>query len=295
MHIINNKIITNDIFPLNLQENLKEYMLYKIENHNDLCNNESAIKDISKNDVILNKIPNKYIDYNKYKSKVIGENINSKTDNMYDTFFWCFLKIKYDLNDDMLNYINHFQIEKENKTLILNQLKSNNILLLNLFKLYKIKKNNIESDILNSKNISYNTFVGICLLNKINCVIIINDTIYTIINNNNEDIKNINVSNNLYLLKLNYSNYSIQYNKKIEITKRYNINIELLNEKIDLNYIDNKFYYVKNLDKPITSSASYKVNELIGIANKLNIEVNKENNKKKNKIELYDEIKEKIY
>ena len=301
MRIVNNKIIINDNFPVNLQENLNKYMLYKIEdddNNDNRENKENISKDIKENitkdNIKENKLPNKFINYNKINSKVIGEAVNNKTNCMSDIFFWCFLKIKFEFNDSMLNYVNHFQLEQENKRVIINQLNTNNTLLLNLFKLYKIKKKNIESDIINNKTISYNTFVGICLLNKINCVIIINDNIYTIINSIHENLKNIKEDDNLYLLKLNYDNYSIQSNTKIDPTKKYNINIEILNEKIDLNKIDNKLYYVKNLDKPINSSASYKVNEIIDIANKLNINTNKENDKKKNKTELYNEIKEKI-
>ena len=55
-----------------------------------------------------------------------------------------------------------------------------------------------------------------------------------------------------------------------------------------INSLDD-YYYVKNIMKPLKSVSSYKIDELIDIAVKLNIDLN-ENNKRKIKQKLYNEI-----
>ena len=47
MRIVNNKIIINDNFPVNLQENLNKYMLYKIEDDDNNDNRENKENSVS--------------------------------------------------------------------------------------------------------------------------------------------------------------------------------------------------------------------------------------------------------
>ena len=58
-----------------------------------------------------------------------------------------------------------------------------------------------------------------------------------------------------------------------------------------LENIRNTLYKLDVIDKPINSLASYKVQDLINIANKLEIEIiNKENGKKITKPSIYELI-----
>jgi phosphate uptake regulator len=49
-------------------------------------------------------------------------------------------------------------------------------------------------------------------------------------------------------------------------------------------------YYIENLEKPLKSESSYKLQDLINISNKLKIDIIDTNNKKKPKKSLYSEI-----
>jgi hypothetical protein len=49
-------------------------------------------------------------------------------------------------------------------------------------------------------------------------------------------------------------------------------------------------YYIENLEKPLKSESSYKLQDLINISNKLKIDIIDTNNKKKTKKSLYSEI-----
>ena len=75
-----------------------------------------------------------------------------------------------------------------------------------------------------------------------------------------------------------------------------NTNFEIIMDidKPELQIALTKYYYVKNLEKPIKSLSSYKLNEIIEIATKLQIPINNDNGKKKTKIELYSDSLKKL-
>ena len=97
-----------------------------------------------------------------------------------------------------------------------------------------------------------------------------------------EKIKNLD---NYNVIKLIYKNSS-----------SINNNFELVNniDKTEVINALNNFYYVKNLDKPLKSLSSYKLDEIIEIANKLCIDINNEFGKKKTKNQLYSDCVKKI-
>jgi hypothetical protein len=49
-------------------------------------------------------------------------------------------------------------------------------------------------------------------------------------------------------------------------------------------------YYIENLEKPLKSESSYKLQDLVDISNKLKVNLFDNNNKKKTKKQLYSEI-----
>ena len=79
--------------------------------------------------------------------------------------------------------------------------------------------------------------------------------------------------------------------RETEIKSKYNkYGFEIM-DAVMLENIRNTLYKLDVIDKPINSLASYKVQDLINIANKLEIEIiNKENGKKITKPSIYELI-----
>jgi len=228
--------------------------------------NDKEVNKLEKNFIKQNKINknNKNNDYKNINKIKIKPTIFSC--HLNDKLFWCFYVIKMGL-DDYENLNNQYFIkEKEMKFKFIENLRSNKPLL----KANKIKPlYELEDDLANKDKISLKTFIAICLINNVNIVIIddkkmyenlvnINDQIYII--NKTEDLKFIN-----YTLDLEFD----KYNEKLEI------------------YRKNKFL-LPNIDYKLKALTAYKLDDLIEIAQKLDINLKNDNNKKKTKKEIYD-------
>ncbi len=75
-----------------------------------------------------------------------------------------------------------------------------------------------------------------------------------------------------------------------------NFDIELINSIADeeLQKILNSYYNIENIDKPLKAFSNYKLDDLVSIAEKLNINIYDEHSKKKKKQELYENILQKL-
>ena len=259
--------------------------IYKLENYmlNTINNNSNELKNniennISKNEKIIIPRNNIYVNYNKLKSKYY-EKSNNKL-NLEDKFFWCFYKFYNNISNDDLNYINTFKTEKEFKLSVIEKLNSNKELL----KKHKIQKNSVISEMTNDKKISLISLKTLCILYNINLIVLKDNNTYTRFTNYNLESSLDNLDN-YFVIKLIYKNSS-----------SINNNFELIND-IDKNEVINalnNFFYVKNLEKPLNSFSSYKLDDIIEIAKKLSININNDNGKKKTKLELYSECAKKI-
>tara|TARA_Y100001970_G_scaffold293083_1_gene437637 strand:+ start:5957 stop:6802 length:846 start_codon:yes stop_codon:yes gene_type:complete len=276
-----------NINNINSISNLENYMLNSVKNDNVELKNVSekniSEKNISENNIFKKEkiiIPrnNIYVNYNKLKSKY---NENSyKKNNFEDKLFWCFYKLYNNISDKELEYINIFSTEKNFKLASIEKLKLNKELL----KKHKIQKNFVETELTNDKYISLYSLKTLCILYNINLIIIKDNNTYTRFSNNTLD-NTIDNLDNFNFIKLNYKNSS-----------SINNNFELVNN-IDRNEIINalkNYYYVKNLDKPLKSLSSYKLNEIIEISEKLSINLYNDSAKKKTKLELYSDCMKKL-
>ena len=117
-----------------------------------------------------------------------------------------------------------------------------------------------------------------CIIFNIDILLIKDNKIYTYISNKSNDKFKNNITFNVLLLE--YYNLS-------NMSKSYKITFKF--EKKNLNEIIEKLLYVKNINKPLKSLSSYKLEDLINICEKININVY-DNNKKKTKQILYNEI-----
>ena len=263
----------------NTIDNLQMYMLTSIENNSTTKLTECENNKLTNNEKQYVPRNNIYVNYNKMKSKYNEKPINNKV-QLNDKLFWCFYKLYNKIEDEDLQYINLFTTEKNFKISVIDKINDNKALL----KKHKIGKNSVESEITNNKQISLNSFKTLCILYDLNVIILKDNDRYTRFCNNDLKLEScINNLDDFYVIKLVSKNL---------LNSNYDI---LVN--IDKNEIKNaltNYFYVKDLDKPLKCITSYKLDELIAIANKLNKIINKENNKKKIKIELYSECLKKI-
>ena len=217
-----------------------------------------------KNNNIKNNNINKYLEKEKEKEKAKEkEKNNFFKPTEKDKLFWCFFIIVSDFNHYLLNKNNLFKIEKNFKIDIISRIRK----IKTELKKNKIKINEIENDLLSDKNVSLTIIYVFSIIYK-KSLIIVNNNIYYYFNNNSDNIYIIYNINNDYVLDLEKNNQDDINNIK--------------NTKLLLDY-----------NKPIKSFSFYKLNDLQEIAEKLKINIIN-NNKKKTKKVLYEEILNKI-
>jgi len=257
---------------------LEIYMLNSIKNKVESEITSDKIKKIKDEKPIIPR-SNIIVNYNKLKSKYYEKPIK-KNLILHDKLFWCFYKLYNNVKDSDLEYLNTFTIEKEFKLSVIDKIKKNK----DLLKKHKIQKNTVESEITNDKQISLNSFKTLCILYNLNIIVIKDNNTYSRFTNNGLEscIDNLD---NYQAIKLVYKNSS-SINTNFEIVMNIN--------KLELENALTKYFYVKNLDKPLKSFSSYKLDEIIEVAKKLEIKIYNENGKKKTKMELYSDSFKKI-
>lgn len=180
-----------------------------------------------------------------------------------DTLFWCFYIMKNGEHEYDMIYNRNVVTEKKIKIEYVEKMRTDKPLL----KQYKFASlSNIESNLVNDHKININTFLSLCVLEKLNVIYIKRNT-YFELKMNDTDVVYI-----VYNLENHRNGYEVNINNKAET---------LCESRFKLD----------NIDKPIKSISAYKVDELVNICKKLQIEVvDKETNKSRNKKELYELI-----
>lgn len=286
---------------LDLNE-LKHYMLYDLKttnntsknltfiniansNETNISNETNVTNNIKKQNIVVNVgVPRNrvQINYSKKYSKYHEPFKINNHKNFADKLFWIFYKIINNLNDSDLEHINSFKIMKEFKINSVEKLKNQK----NILKDYKIQKSAVEDDLTNNEKISFKTFHALCVLYLVNVILIRDNNTYCVLCTNNDE-KVINLQN-YKLLKITNVKMSSQFN---------NFDIELVNNSTteeELQKILKSYYAIENLEKPLKAFSSYKLDDLVSLAEKLNINVYDEHIKKKKKQELYENILQKL-
>lgn len=271
-----------NINTTNITENLELYMLNSIKNSSSSSSTiiENGIKENKlKGEKFLIPRSNIYVNYNKFKSKYYEKPIK-KNLVLTDKLFWCFYKLYNNINDNDLEYINLFSTEKEFKLAVIQKINENK----DLLKKHKIQKNSVETEFTNNKVISLTAFKTLCILYNLNVIVLKDNNTYARFTNNNLEscIDNLD---SYYAIKLIYKDSSI-INTNFQIITNIN--------KCEIQDALNKYYYVKNLEKPLKSFSSYKLDEIIEIGKKLEIPIFHDNNKKKTKMEIYSDSLKKL-
>jgi len=143
-----------------------------------------------------------------------------------------------------------------------------------LLKKYKLKKTEIESELLNDEKLTLKGFLAICIYNNINFILINNRKYYelTVTDEISDDIDECNI------IKFENKNYSVDITEDKELIKNKIVTYR------------NNYYKIDNLTKPIRAFSSYSLTDLHEICNNLQIKVTNETGKKLQKKELYTEI-----
>ena len=295
---------------------LKQYMLYDlkssnnsgtnsnnltfinniIESTNSLESNNSNINsninsnsnkpnNFKKQNIVVNVgVPRSrvQINYTKKYSKYNEPFKINNHKNFADKLFWIFYKIINNFSDVDLEHINSFKIMKEFKINSVEKLKSQK----NILKDFKIQKGLVEDDLTNNEKISFKTFHALCVLYLVNIVLIRDNNTYCVLCTNSDE-KVINLQN-YKVIKISNVKLSAQFN---------NFDIELVSNSFtetELQNILKSYYVIENIEKPLKAFSNYKLDDLINIAEKLNINIYDEHTKKKKKQELYENILQKL-
>lgn len=262
----------------NILNELKDYML----------DNKNILRFIKCN--IDDKNINSSFEKNKKKDrKVMNENNNNNNKltinreknykpTQKDSLFWCFYILKYGISKYEMEIGNqHFVVEKQEKFKYIEMIRKSK----DILKMYKIKPFTfLEDDLANSEKISIKTFFALCIIEKINIILVDKRKIYEALLT---DEGKINI---VHRNSINHEHY---------------IDLDLNNEKIQL-YRDT-FYKMSSFDEKIKSITSYNIDELLVLCEKLNIilqpktnanatnAINTTNtNKKLNKKDIYEQL-----
>lgn len=267
-----------------LESNVSLGSNVSLESNNSNCNFNKP-NNLKKQNIIVNVgVPRSrvQINYTKKYSKYNEPFKINNHKNFADKLFWIFYKIVNNLNDTDLEHINSFKIMKEFKINSVEKLKNQK----NILKDFKIQKGLVEDDLTNNEKISFKTFHALCVLYLVNVLLIRDNNTYCVLCTNNDE-KVINLQN-YKLIKISNVKLSAGFN---------NFDIELVNNSFteqELQNILKSYYVIENIEKPLKAFSNYKLDDLVNIAEKLNINIYDEHTKKKKKQELYENILQKL-
>ena len=203
---------------------------------------------IGQNTKRLNR--DKFVSSNAEKEKEMQ--IEKVKDDIYkpfqtDSLFWCFYILKYGLSKYEMEVGNqHFPIEKAEKFKYIELFRTKK----DILKINKIKPlADLENDLANNPRISIKTFFALCIVEKINILLVDKRKIYESITNDETKINVIHRN-------------SVSYEHSIE----YNVPDDKL-----ANYRDT-YYKVQGFDSGLKSMTSYKVDELLELCKKFDID-----------------------
>jgi hypothetical protein len=183
-----------------------------------------------------------------------------------DSLFWILFVMQYGVHEYNSTIHRNVILEKKCKFEFIEKIRQNKSI---------VKTNgystltHLENVLAYEPKIDIPTFFTMCAIENKNAVYIKNRTFFELKSNNTSEVHLIHMlENKKFAYELtNYSNVDI---KKATL------------------------YQLEAIDKPIRNIAYYKLQDLVDICIKLEINTNKENNKTKTKNELYESIIQKI-
>ena len=177
-----------------------------------------------------------------------------------DKLFWCFYIILHGM--DSYNYIGNkvFSIEKEEKIKYVEKFRQCK----DKFKVNKIVLQTVEDELANNPWITTKTLHALCVYHNIS-IMLVWDRKY----------HNFFYGDKVSIIYKNKDRYCLDMSE---------------NTTANISKYTSEYLYIENLDKPIKCMSYYKVDQLIELAKKLNINELDTSGKKKTKKHLYEEI-----
>ena len=179
-----------------------------------------------------------------------------------DSLFWCFYIMKNgDANYEMLEHKNIITDKKLKIDYVEKIRKEKQVV-----KSYKFATlTHIENNLSNDNTIDTKTFLTLCAIENINVLFVKNKTFFELLMNDTPEVHIVYWTGN--------GKFGYEINNNV------------------FNSIKSTHYKLDNIEKPIKTISAYKLQELVDICQKLDIEfINKDTNKAKNKKELYEAI-----
>ena len=241
--------IKNNITTVDIKNDIKNDITTDIKNNITTDIKNDITTDI-KNDI---KIKNckKTEKPNRYKPK------------QKDSLFWCFYILKNGYSNYEMEINNqYFVVEKNEKFKYISLIRQNK----DILKIHKIKPlTELEDDLANKTNISIKTFFALCILENINILLVDKRKIHELLCVNIDNEHPINI-----IHKNGNQDFSIELDTTNEMIQNYR----------------ETYYKVNNFETELKSIGSYKLDELIELCNKLNINIEEYRNKNKDKKKL---------
>ena len=181
-----------------------------------------------------------------------------------DALFWIFYIVQHGLSHYEFIKNDAFKVEKEWKIKEIEHVRKQK----GLLKANKIKKTEVENQLINEKKIDLKTLEALCLLYKKNIVYIWGRKYIEFLHDPNDKI---------YVCELKQNKTRIYHDEYVETI---------------LETCRNKYWKIDNIKKPLKSFSTYLLPELQSICGKLNIDMFHSNGKKKTKKDLYQKILE---
>ena len=244
-------------------KNINRYTKHMIQNVTEPKSSRKNIEQINKEQINKEQINKKIVPIKEKKRETMYR------PKQKDSLFWCF----YILKNGFFNYemeINnqYFVVEKNEKFKYIEILRKNK----DILKIHKIKPfTELEDDLANKDKISIKTFVALCIFENINILLVNNRKIYEFLFDENTPIHIVHRNNKTY-------EHSIELDTTNEIIQKYR----------------DTYYKINNFESTLKSMASYKLDELIELCNKLNINIeeykdgNEKGKKKMTKKDIYN-------
>jgi hypothetical protein len=202
----------------------------------------------------------------KKMDKLIPKIIEKKKETMYkpkqkDSLFWCFYILKNGFSNYEMEINNqYFVVEKNEKFKYIEILRKNK----DLLKIHKIKPlTELEDDLANKDKISIKTFFALCMIENINVLLVNKRKVYELL------CKDIDEKNPINIVHRNNESYEhlIELDVTQDIIKKYR----------------ETYYKMSSFDATLKSMGSYKLEELLDLCKKLDINIDDYNNKKEGK------------
>ena len=248
----------------NLTRYTKHMIQLDIKPKSTFKNIEPRFNRAINNQAINNQAINNQV---KPNEKIVKEKDTIYRPKQKDSLFWCFYILKHGYSNYEMEINNqYFTVEKTEKFKYIDMLRKNK----DILKIHKIKPfTELEDDLANKERISVKTFFALCILENINILLVDKRKIFEITCIDIDDKHPVNI---IHRDSKSYQHH-IELNATDDILQKYR----------------ETYYKMLGFDSTLKAIGSYKLEELVDLCNKLNINIEPSvDKKKKTKKDIYE-------